>query len=84
LKNISRRQTLRLALALLALAAAVACPQSRETERAKDFSDQEATFGSLLGPMPTRRARTNGIVIYKKATITPGHDWLSIRARGCN
>ena len=30
-----------------------------------DFSDQEAIFGTLLGSMPTRRARTNGLVVYK-------------------
>jgi CubicO group peptidase (beta-lactamase class C family) len=48
-----------------ALAAAVAYAQSHQSERATDFSDQEATFGSLLGSMPTRRAQTNGLVIYK-------------------
>ncbi|WP_379679784.1 serine hydrolase domain-containing protein [Massilia consociata] len=48
-----------------ALAAAVQFAQSRETTRAVDFSDQEATFGSRLGSMPTERARTNGLVIYK-------------------
>ncbi|MGH8855406.1 MAG: serine hydrolase domain-containing protein, partial [Telluria sp.] len=48
-----------------ALSAAVQFAQSRETTRAVDFSDQEATFGSRLGSMPTQRARTNGLVIYK-------------------
>ncbi|MFD2367979.1 serine hydrolase domain-containing protein [Pseudoduganella sp. GCM10020061] len=48
-----------------ALAAAISYAQSRETERAIDFSDQEKTFGTLLGSMPTKRARTNGVVIYK-------------------
>lgn len=48
-----------------ALAAAVQYAQGHETERAVDFSDQEATFGSRLGSLPTRRARTNGVVIYK-------------------
>ncbi|HEU4853053.1 MAG TPA: serine hydrolase [Telluria sp.] len=48
-----------------ALASAVAYAQSRESERALDFSDQEKTFGALLGSVPTRRARTNGVVIYK-------------------
>ncbi|THC44651.1 serine hydrolase [Massilia sp. Mn16-1_5] len=47
------------------LAAAVQYAQGHETERALDFSDQEATFGSRLGSLPTRRARTNGLVIYK-------------------
>lgn len=48
-----------------ALANAVQFAQSHETKRALDFSDQEATFGARLGSMPTRRAHTNGLVIYK-------------------
>jgi CubicO group peptidase (beta-lactamase class C family) len=48
-----------------ALSAALDYAQSRETTRALDFSDQEATFGTRLGSMPTKRARTNGLVIYK-------------------
>ena len=47
------------------LAAAVQFAQANETKRALDFSDQETTFGSRLGSMPTRRAHTNGLVIYK-------------------
>jgi CubicO group peptidase (beta-lactamase class C family) len=48
-----------------ALAAAVDYAREHETARAVDFSDQEATFGTRLGSMPTRRAHTNGVVIYK-------------------
>jgi len=48
-----------------ALAAAIQYAQSHETERALDFSDQDKTFGQRLGSMPTRRAHTNGVVIYK-------------------
>ena len=47
------------------LAEAITFARSRETNRAIDFSDQERTFGSLLGSMPTKRATTNGLVIYK-------------------
>ena len=47
------------------LADAIRFAQARETRRAVDFSDQEKTFGALLGSMPTRRAHTNGLVIYK-------------------
>ncbi|MES2760350.1 MAG: serine hydrolase domain-containing protein [Pseudomonadota bacterium] len=47
------------------LDAAVAYAKAHETTRALDFSDQERTFGALLGSMPTRRAHTNGLVIYK-------------------
>lgn len=42
---------------------AVAFAQSRESSRAMDFSDQEKIFGSLLGPIPKTRAKTNGLVI---------------------
>ena len=47
------------------LAEAVTYAQSRESNRAMDFSDQEKIFGSLLGSVPTKRAKTNGLVIYK-------------------
>lgn len=47
------------------LADAVAFAQSRESTREMDFSDQERIFGSLLGSVPTRRAKTNGLVVYK-------------------
>jgi hypothetical protein len=50
------------------LAEAVTYAQSRESTRAIDFSDQERTFGSLLGSLPTKRARTNGLVIDLKGT----------------
>ena len=47
------------------LAEAVKFAESRESTREVDFSDQERIFGSLLGSVPTKRARTNGLVIYK-------------------
>lgn len=61
----ARKSPAELGMDPAALAAAVQFAQSRETTRAVDFSNQEATFGSRLGSMPTRRARTNGLVIYK-------------------
>lgn len=61
----SRKSPAELGMDPAALAAAVQFAQSHETTRALDFSDQEATFGSRLGSMPTKRARTNGLVIYK-------------------
>ncbi|WP_288425872.1 serine hydrolase [uncultured Spirosoma sp.] len=46
------------------LAEAVAFAKTQETtQMAPDFSTQEAIFGKLLGPMPTSRARTNGIIL---------------------
>ncbi|BCS32178.1 serine hydrolase [Luteitalea sp. TBR-22] len=47
------------------LADALRYAEASPTTRAIDFSDQEATFGSLLGSVPTRRAGTNGAVIHK-------------------
>jgi CubicO group peptidase (beta-lactamase class C family) len=44
---------------------AVKYAESHETERARDFSDQQKTFGQPLGSLPTKRAATNGVVIYK-------------------
>jgi CubicO group peptidase (beta-lactamase class C family) len=48
-----------------ALDAAVEFARTHETSREMDFSDQERIFGSLLGSVPTIRAHTNGVVIYK-------------------
>ena len=61
----ARKSPEQLGLDPAALAAAVQYAQSNETSRALDFSDQEATFGTRLVSMPTKRARTNGLVIYK-------------------
>ena len=47
------------------LDAAVAYARAHETERARDFSDQRQTFGEPLGSLPSKRAATNGLVIYK-------------------
>jgi len=61
----ARKPPAELGLDPVKLADAVAFAQSRESNRAIDFSDQEKTFGSLLGSLPTKRATTNGVVIYK-------------------
>lgn len=61
----AKKSPTELGLDAAALDAAIKFAQSRETERAMDFSDQERTFGSLLGSVPTERAHTNGVVIYK-------------------
>src|SRR5690606_4294096 len=61
----ARKDPAQLGMDPAALAAAVQFAQSRETERPLDLSDQEAVFGTRLGSMPTRRAHTNGVVIYK-------------------
>lgn len=61
----ARRTPAEIGLDPAKLAEAVAYAQSHETARPVDLSDQETIFGSLLGSMPTRRARTNGLVVYK-------------------
>lgn len=46
------------------LDSAVAFAKTQETQQMKpDFSTQEEIFGTLLGPMPTSRATTNGIIL---------------------
>ena len=45
------------------LAEAIEYAKSKETSKPMDFSDQEGIFGRLLGPIPTLRAHTNGLVI---------------------
>ena len=43
---------------------AVAFAKTQETTQMKpDFSTQEEIFGKLLGPMPTSRATTNGLIL---------------------
>lgn len=45
------------------LASAVAWAQTQETDWPKDFSSQERIFGRRLGPIPSSRASTNGLII---------------------
>jgi len=61
-----------------ALAAAVRFAESRETARPLDLSDQEAVFGARLGSMPTKRARTNGVVIYKGHVVAEFGDTRAV------
>src|SRR5262249_60859596 len=42
---------------------AIAFMKARETNVARDFSDQEKIFGKLLGSVPTERAATNALII---------------------
>ncbi len=45
------------------MAEAIAFAEANETSKPMDFSDQERIFGQPLGPLPKRRAHTNGLVI---------------------
>ena len=42
---------------------AIAFMKAHESNVARDFSDQEKTFGKLLGSVPTERAATNALII---------------------
>lgn len=45
------------------LSAAVEFAKANETSKPMDFSDQEGIFGEPLGPLPARRAHTNGVIV---------------------
>lgn len=60
------------------LAEAVAFARSRESTRAMDFSDQQRIFGTLLGSVPTRRAATNGLVVYKGYVVAEFGDTTAV------
>ena len=61
----AKRSPAELGLDPVRLQEAIDWAKSHETTRAMDFSDQEATFGSLLGSVPNIRAHTNGVIVYK-------------------
>jgi len=61
-----------------ALTDAVRFAQARESTRAMDFSDQERIFGAMLGSVPTRRATTNGLVIYKGYVVAEFGDTSAV------
>lgn len=60
------------------LAEAISFARTRESTRAVDFSDQQRIFGSLLGSVPTRRAATNGLVIYKGYVVAEFGDTTAV------
>ena len=77
-KEWARKSPAELGMDPAALASAVSFAEARETERARDFSDQEKTFGERLGSMPTRRAATNGVVIYKGFVVAEFGDTQAV------
>lgn len=74
----ARKDAAALGMDPVALAAAVKFAEARETERPRDLSDQEAVFGTRLGSMPTRRAGTNGVVIYKGYVVAEFGDTRAV------
>ncbi len=60
----ARREPAKAGFDAVRLDSAVAFAKTQETKQmASDFSTQEEIFGKLLGPMPTSRAATNGIIL---------------------
>lgn len=51
------------------LEAAIAYAQAHETKRPRDFSDQRRIFGRPLGPLPSERGGTNGLVLRGGAIV---------------
>ena len=74
----ARRTPAELGMDPVRLAEAIAFAQSRESTREFDFSDQERIFGALLGSVPTRRAATNGVVIYKGYVVAEFGDTTAV------
>jgi len=56
------------------VAAAVAWAKTLETDMPRDFSTQAAIFGKPLGPVPTTRALTNGIILRRGYIIAEWGD----------
>lgn len=59
------------------LADAVAWARTQETDTPRDFSTQAATFGRPLGPVPTTRALTNGVIIRRGYIVA---EWGDVNA----
>ena len=74
----TRRPPAELGMDPARLAAAIDFARSHESTREIDFSDQERIFGSLLGSVPTRRASTNGIAIYKGYVVAEFGDTTAV------
>ncbi len=51
------------------LEAAVEFARTHETQRPRDFSDQERIFGKPLGPLPGSRGGTNGLILRGGAIV---------------
>ncbi len=61
-----------------ALAAAVEWAKARENDMPRDFSTQRQIFGRPLGPVPTTRALTNGLVLRHGYIVAEWGDTLAV------
>lgn len=60
------------------LAAAVEWAKGEETDMPSDFSTQAAIFGTPLGPVPTSRAKTNGLILRHGLIVAEWGDTLAV------
>ena len=60
------------------LEAALEFARTHETQRPRDFSDQERIFGKPLGPLPPQRGGTNGLILRGGAIVAEFGDTSSV------
>ena len=60
------------------LEAAVEFARTHETQRPRDFSDQVRIFGMPLGPLPTLRGGTNGLILRGGAIVAEFGDTAAV------
>ena len=60
------------------LEAALEFARTHETQRPRDFSDQERIFGKPLGPLPPTRGGTNGLILRGGAIVAEFGDTESV------
>ena len=62
----------------LKLEAAVEFARTHETERPRDYSDQQRIFGTPLGPLPALRGGTNGLILRGGAIVAEFGDTSAV------
>lgn len=60
------------------LEAALEFARTHETQRPRDFSDQQRIFGTPLGPLPLQRGGTNGLILRGGAIVAEFGDTSSV------
>ena len=60
------------------LEAAVEFARTHETQRPRDFSDQQRIFGRPLGPLPAQRGGTNGLILRGGAIVAEFGDTAAV------
>ena len=60
------------------LEAALDFARTHETQRPRDFSDQQRIFGTPLGPLPASRGGTNGLILRGGAIVAEFGDTTAV------